>query len=57
MISTVSDWVKSRLKERTSHDGIILIVLGVLILIGAPFVKLGAWIAIGWGAWTIWSKD
>ena len=57
MISTVSDWVKSRLKERTSHDGIILIVLGVLILIGAPFVKLGAWIAIGWGAWTIWCKD
>ena len=42
MISTVSDWVKSRLKERTSHDGIILIVLGVLILIGTPFVKLGA---------------
>ena len=56
MISTVSDWVKSKLKER-HHNGILLIVLGVLILIGTPFVKLGAWIAIGWGVWTIWSKD
>ena len=53
----IKKFITSRLEERTSLDGAILIVLGVLILIAGPFAKLAAYVAIAYGAWTIWSKD
>ena len=60
-VSRRSDMIKkfitSRLEERTSLDGAILIVLGVLILIAGPFAKLAAYAAIAYGAWTIWKKE
>jgi len=51
------DWVKNRLKERTSWDGIGLVGLGLLVLFMAPLAKIGAGIAIAWGAWTIWKSE
>jgi serine kinase of HPr protein (carbohydrate metabolism regulator) len=46
----IKKFITSRLEERTSLDGAILIVLGVLILIAGPFAKLAAYAAIAYGA-------
>jgi hypothetical protein len=51
----IKKFITSRLEERTSLDGAILIVLGVLI--AGPFAKLAAYAAIAYGAWTIWKKE
>ena len=53
----IKKFITSRLEERTSLDGAILIVLGVLILIAGPFAKLAAYGAIAYGAWTIYKKE
>lgn len=49
------NWLKNRLVERTTLDGIILIVTGMCMLI-LP-VDLIAWAAIIYGAWTIWKAE
>ena len=51
------DWIKSRLDERTSWDGAMLIAIGVIVLIAGPFAKIAAYGAIAYGAWTIWKKE
>ena len=53
----IKNFITSRLEERTSLDGAILIALGVLILIAGPFAKLAAYGAIAYGAWTIYKKE
>ena len=53
----IKKFITSRLEERTSLDGAILIVLGVLILIAGPFAKIAAYGAIAYGAWTIYKKE
>ena len=40
------DWIKSRLDERTSWDGAMLIAIGVIVLIAGPFAKIAAYGAI-----------
>ena len=47
------NWLKSRLRERTSLDGAALIVLGGLVLFMAPLAKIAAGVAIVYGAWTL----
>ena len=43
------DWIKARLVERTSHDGIALIaVCGSVVLFGG-LAKLLAWVGLGYG--------
>jgi hypothetical protein len=49
------NWIKSRLKERTSWDGIILVGAGVAMLI-TP-VNLIAYGMIAYGAWTMWKSE
>ena len=51
------DWIKTRLDKRTSWDGAMLILIGVIILIAGPLAKLAAWVAIGYGAWTLWKRE
>ena len=51
------DWVKNRLKERTSYDGAALIAVGLVVLFLGPFASYAAWAAVAWGAWSIWHKD
>jgi hypothetical protein len=53
----IKKWVKSRIEERTSWDGAALILMGVLVLIAGPFAKLAAYVAIAYGAWTIYKKE
>lgn len=56
-VSVVKDWVLARWAERTSWDGTILIAVGVVGLLASPLVKLASWVAIGYGAWTLWKKE
>ena len=49
------NWLKSRLKERTTWDGVMLVAAGLMMLI-AP-LNLMAYAAIAWGAWTIWKSE
>ena len=51
------DWILSRAKERTSWDGIVLIVAGSAFIILGPLAKFAAYAAIAYGAWTIWKKE
>jgi len=57
MVDKLKDWTMARKNERTTWDGILLVVFGVLLLMGSPLVKLAAWIAILWGVWTIWKSE
>lgn len=56
-VSMIKQWINERKKERTSWDGAVLIILGLLVLFLSPLAKIGAGIAIAYGAWTIWKKD
>ena len=51
------NWLKSRVKERSSWSGASLIVLGAFIILGGPFIKLLAWAAIIWGIVSIVKKE
>jgi hypothetical protein len=50
-------WVKERLAERTSWDGIVLLVVGVFSLLAHPMLNIAAWVAVVWGAWTLWKAE
>ena len=43
------DWIKSRIKEMSSWSGGALVALGLVILLGGPFLNLLAYAAIIWG--------
>ncbi len=51
------NWIKSRIEERTTWDGAVLIGLGVVVLIAKPIAGILAYAAIAYGAWTIWKKE
>ena len=47
------NWLKNRLIERTSLDGVALIGVGLVILLAGPFAKIAAYGAIAYGAFTL----
>jgi len=49
----MTDWIKDRFKERTSLDGVSLILMAGLVIIAAPIVKLLAWPALAYGIYTL----
>ena len=51
------DWIKDRVKERTSWDGAVLIAAGIAFLIFKPIAAIVAYGAIAYGAWTIWKRE
>ena len=57
MLNKFKNWVAERFTERTSWDGAMLILLGVLVLIAKPIAGLLAYAAIAYGAWTIWKSE
>jgi len=57
MIELAKIWIKERLKERTSWDGVVLIVAGVVYLVFKPIATIVAYGAIAYGAWTLWKKE
>jgi EamA domain-containing membrane protein RarD len=51
------NWMKDRLVERTSHDGIALIaVCGSVVLFGG-LAKMLAWVGLGYGIYTLVKKE
>ena len=50
------DWLKGRVKEISTWSGASLIALGLLIVLGGPFVNILAWAAIVWGVISIVKK-
>ena len=53
----VMSWVKSRIAERTSCDGAMIIGISVLVLVAAPIVKLLAWPALAYGIFTLLKEE
>jgi hypothetical protein len=53
----IQDWLVSRLKERTSWDGFVIIGVCLAVLFAAPFIKIIAWAGIAYGAFTIIKKE
>jgi len=47
------DWIKGRLKERTSLDGLGLILICGSILLFGGLAKVAAWIGLIYGVWTL----
>ena len=56
-IQMIKKFITSRLEERTTWDGAMIIGLGLIVLIAGPFAKAAAYIAIAYGAWTIWKSE
>jgi len=51
------NWITDRVKEMSSWSGASLIALGLLIVLGGPFVKIAAYAAIVWGIISVIKKD
>ena len=51
------NWLKDRVKEVSSWSGASLIALGMLIILGGPFVKIAAYAAVTWGIVSVVKKD
>ena len=51
------NWISDRIKEMSSWSGASLIALGLLIILGGPFVKIAAYAAIVWGIISVIKKD
>ncbi len=49
-------WLKSKLKEKSTKDGIIMVAAGAAIIVFYPFAKLIAYGAIVYGAYTMYRK-
>ena len=48
-------WLKNRLKERKTLDGVVLVASGVAMIL-VP-VNLIAYAMIAYGGWTIWKSE
>jgi hypothetical protein len=57
IIEISKNWVMQRFNERTSWDGVVLVVAGVVYLIFKPIASLVAYGAIAYGIWTIWKGE
>ena len=48
-------WMKDRLKERTTWDGLVLIAAGLaMIVVPVGLIGIGC---IAYGAWTVWKAE
>lgn len=52
----VKKWIKNRLEERSTIDGVLMIAAGAAVIIFSPLTKLIAYAAIAYGAWTIYRQ-
>ena len=57
MLGRLRGWVKNRLLERTTLDGVVLMAAGVIVLIFSPLANIAAYAAIVYGVWTIWKAE
>ena len=56
-LNDAQDWIMDRIKERTSIDGLgLIVVCGSVILFGG-LAKLLAWVGLAWGLYTLVRKE
>lgn len=53
MLNSIKEWVMNRLPERTSHDGVLLIVICGSVLLFGGIAKLLAWVGLVYGIYTL----
>ncbi len=53
----IKQWIISRLGERTTWDGAVIIAICGLVLVALPIIKWVAWLGIIYGLWTLWKKQ
>ena len=46
-------WLRKKFKERTTLDGVILIVICTLVILFGPIVKYAAYAGLAWGVYTL----
>mgnify|MGYP001494344291 FL=1 len=47
------DYLKARIKERTSWDGGVIIAGSLAIILFGGIVKIAAWAGLAYGIWTL----
>lgn len=50
-------WVKARVSERTSWDGVVLLAGSLFLLWGGVLAEWMLWAGAAWGAWTIYKEE
>ena len=55
-VNFVIDWIQARLNERSSWDGLTIIIICLMVLAASPLIKYAAWAGLAYGAWTLWKK-
>ena len=54
----MSDCIAGRVKEASSHQGVILVAAAVAVLwFAIPLTKVIVWGALAWGIWSILKQD
>jgi hypothetical protein len=57
ILNTVIDWGQKRITERSSWDGLTIIIISILALIASPLIKYAAWIGLAYGGWSLWRTE
>jgi hypothetical protein len=57
IVNYVIDWAQARVNERTSWDGVTIIIISLIALVATPLVKYAAWIGLAYGGWTLWKRE
>lgn len=50
----LKNWIKKKLDERSTMDGILMVAAGAVIIIFSGLAQAIAYAAIAYGAYTIW---
>jgi hypothetical protein len=50
------EWIKDRIRERTSLDGIVLVAMGGVVLLMGSVAEIAAYASIAYGIFTIVKK-
>ena len=53
----IMKWINARMKERTTWDGIGLVVMGLLAIFASGLAKIAGGVAVLYGAYTIWKSE
>jgi|TARA_R110000803_G_scaffold42597_4_gene91277 hypothetical protein len=56
-LTLAKSWLTSRLAERTSWDGGVIIAVSILALLASPLIKFAAWGGLAYGAWTLYKEE
>jgi|TARA_E500000331_G_C17119108_1_gene653031 hypothetical protein len=57
MENIMLEYVKARIKERTSWDGGVIIAGSLAIILFGGIVKMAAWVGLAYGIWTLVKKE